>query len=169
MHRLVIILLILIIIPTLGYGQLKKDAEKPNISESLVAYNPNDVLVGFLDPSRFQMSHSFSMSYMGFGGGGAMINTYVNTLNYRFSDDLFLTTKLGMNVRIPVKDIRSQGRNTMGVRIMRLNEGDKVVSVTKIIEEDDDFEEGEETEEIKESEEKHEAEETDNSEEFAEN
>jgi len=37
-------------------------------------------------------------------------------------------------VRIPVKDIRIQGRNTMGVRIMRLNEGDKVVSVAKIME-----------------------------------
>jgi DNA gyrase subunit A len=37
-----------------------------------------------------------------------------------------------MTVRIPVKDIRVQGRSTMGVRIMRLNEGDRVVSVTKI-------------------------------------
>jgi len=51
---------------------------------------------------------------------------------------IILTTKLGMNVRIPVKDIRSQGRNTMGVRIMRLNEGDKVVSVTKVMAEDDE-------------------------------
>ncbi|MCD6448532.1 MAG: hypothetical protein J7L58_05770, partial [Thermoplasmata archaeon] len=33
---------------------------------------------------------------------------------------------------IKATDIRRQGRNTMGVRLMRLNEGDKVVSVTKI-------------------------------------
>ena len=39
-----------------------------------------------------------------------------------------------MMVRVPVKGISRQGRNTMGVRIMRLNEGDKVVSVTKVIE-----------------------------------
>jgi DNA gyrase subunit A len=50
------------------------------------------------------------------------------------SDELMLTSKEGMMVRIPVKDIRTQGRNTMGVRIMRLNEGDKVVSVAKIVE-----------------------------------
>lgn len=56
-------------------------------------------------------------------------------------DEIILTSEQGMNVRIPVKDIRSQGRNTMGVRIMRLNEGDKVVSVTKVIEDDEDFEE----------------------------
>jgi hypothetical protein len=42
------------------------------------------------------MGHSLSMSYTAFGGGGAMINTYVNTLNYRFSEELFLTTRLGI-------------------------------------------------------------------------
>jgi len=47
--------------------------------------------------------------------------------------ELIITTEHGMTVRIPVRDIREQGRNTMGVRIMRLNEGDKVVSVTQVI------------------------------------
>ena len=54
--------------------------------------------------------------------------------------EIILTTEQGMNVRIPVKDIRSQGRNTMGVRIMRLNERDKVVSVTQVMSEDDEIE-----------------------------
>ena len=58
-------------------------------------------------------------------------------------DEIILTTEQGMNVRIPVKDIRSQGRNTMGVRIMRLNEGDKVVSVTKVLEDENQNNEGE--------------------------
>ena len=49
-------------------------------------------------------------------------------------DEIMLTSKDGMMVRVPVKDIRIQGRNTMGVTIMRLNKGDKVVSVAKIIE-----------------------------------
>jgi DNA gyrase subunit A len=49
-------------------------------------------------------------------------------------DELMLTSKDGMMVRVPVKDIRIQGRNTMGVTIMRLNQGDKVVSVAKITE-----------------------------------
>lgn len=51
-------------------------------------------------------------------------------------DEIMLTSKEGMIVRIPVRDIRVQGRNTMGVRVMRLNEGDKVVSVAKVIGED---------------------------------
>jgi len=56
-------------------------------------------------------------------------------------DEIMLTSKNGMMVRIPVKDIRIQGRNTMGVRIMRLNEGDKVVSVAKIIENNNESDE----------------------------
>jgi DNA gyrase subunit A len=45
-------------------------------------------------------------------------------------DEIMLATKNGMMVRVPVKDIRIQGRNTMGVRIMRLNTNDKVGSQT---------------------------------------
>jgi DNA gyrase subunit A len=55
-------------------------------------------------------------------------------------DELMLTSRNGMMVRVPVKGIRIQGRNTMGVRIMRLNEGDKVVSVAKIIEDESEEE-----------------------------
>ncbi len=96
MKKFGLIILALIMIPTLGFGQLKKDITKPKISESLESFGQNDVMVGFLDPSRLQMGHSVSVSYMGFGGGGAMVNSYVNTLNYRFADNLFLTTKLGI-------------------------------------------------------------------------
>jgi len=47
-------------------------------------------------------------------------------------DEIVLSSKNGMMVRIPVNGIRRQGRNTMGVKLMNLNKGDKVVSVTKV-------------------------------------
>ena len=53
-------------------------------------------------------------------------------------DEIMLTSRDGMMVRVPVKDIRIQGRNTMGVTIMRLNKDDKVVSVAKVVENDED-------------------------------
>jgi len=53
-------------------------------------------------------------------------------------DELILASKDGMLVRIPVKDIRTQGRNTMGVTIMKLNKDDKVVSVAKIMQNNHD-------------------------------
>jgi hypothetical protein len=96
MKYLKFILVLVILLPAVGFTQLKKDVDKPNISKSLQNLVAKDAVVGFLDPSRFQMSHSLSMSYLSFGGGGAMINTYVNTLNYRISDNLFLTTDLGI-------------------------------------------------------------------------
>lgn len=89
-------LIVVILIPVLGWAQLKTSATKPNISETLETSKTTDAFVGFLDPSRFHMSHSLSMSYMSFGGGGAVVNSYINTLHYKFSDDLFLTTNLGI-------------------------------------------------------------------------
>jgi len=53
-------------------------------------------------------------------------------------DEIMLTSKDGMMVRIPVNGIRVQGRSTMGVTIMKLNKGDKVVSVAKIVEDDEE-------------------------------
>jgi DNA gyrase subunit A len=50
-------------------------------------------------------------------------------------DELIVTSQNGMVIRIPVRGIRAQGRATMGVRVMRLKEGDKVVSVARLAQE----------------------------------
>ena len=42
---------------------------------------------------------------------------------------LILTSQSGMIIRMQVSDINEYGRNTAGVRIMNLREGDKVVAV----------------------------------------
>jgi DNA gyrase subunit A len=53
------------------------------------------------------------------------------------NDDLIMISEGGIVVRIAVKDIRSMGRATQGVRFIRLEEGDKLVSVARVIKEDD--------------------------------
>ena len=53
------------------------------------------------------------------------------------NDDLMFISKAGITIRTPTKDIRIIGRNTQGLRLMRLNQGDKVVAAAKIIQEDD--------------------------------
>jgi DNA gyrase subunit A len=40
--------------------------------------------------------------------------------------EALVTTQAGITIRLAVKSIRSQGRNTMGVRVIRLDEGDVV-------------------------------------------
>ncbi|MHB8351556.1 MAG: DNA gyrase C-terminal beta-propeller domain-containing protein, partial [Thermoplasmata archaeon] len=47
-------------------------------------------------------------------------------LPVRESDELLVTTQGGVTIRLPVSSVRAQGRNTMGVRIIRIEEGDPV-------------------------------------------
>ncbi len=53
-------------------------------------------------------------------------------------EELIITTRNGMVIRTPVKDIRIQGRATMGVRIMKLKEGDKVISMARLVKEEEE-------------------------------
>lgn len=46
-------------------------------------------------------------------------------------DDLFVATEMGQVIRIKVNTVRSMGRSTAGVKIMNLNEGDRIVSISK--------------------------------------
>lgn len=50
------------------------------------------------------------------------------------TDELLIINKSGTAIRIPVSELRVMGRNTQGVRLIRLNDGDEVTSVAKIAE-----------------------------------
>lgn len=47
-------------------------------------------------------------------------------------DEIIILTRAGMISRIKVKDIRRQGRNTAGVKVMKLKKGDKIVCVSRL-------------------------------------
>jgi DNA gyrase subunit A len=57
---------------------------------------------------------------------GGRNGSVVAVLPVRDDQEILVTTQGGITIRTPVKDIRAQGRNTMGVRIIRLDEGDTV-------------------------------------------
>ena len=48
------------------------------------------------------------------------------------NDEIMVITKSGITIRTPVSGISIIGRNTQGVRIMRLEQGDEIVSVTRV-------------------------------------
>lgn len=50
-------------------------------------------------------------------------------------DELMLISQKGVVIRVPASDISVIGRNTQGVRVMRLEEGDKIVATAVIIRE----------------------------------
>jgi DNA gyrase subunit A len=61
------------------------------------------------------------------------------------SQEVILISSAGQTIRLGIKDIPSLGRATQGVRIMRLNDGDKVVSLalvdkTEEVSEEDELE-----------------------------
>jgi DNA gyrase subunit A len=60
----------------------------------------------------------------------------VGVLSVHDGDDIMVITIGGMVNRTHVSEIRIVGRNTQGVRIMNLDENDKIASVAKIARED---------------------------------
>jgi len=52
-------------------------------------------------------------------------------------DQVLMVTEGGMLIRTAVSEIRRSGRVTQGVRVIRLEENDRVVSVAKLVERDD--------------------------------
>jgi DNA gyrase subunit A len=55
-------------------------------------------------------------------------------------DELVIITSRGMVIRQSISDIRVMGRNTQGVRVIKLKEGDKIADISKVIPEEDNEE-----------------------------
>ena len=53
-------------------------------------------------------------------------------------DEILISTNKGRVIRIAVKEIRTAGRNTQGVRLIRLSEDDNLLGMEKVISEDDE-------------------------------
>jgi len=78
-------------------------------------------------------------------GGYGIINIKTSQRNgkvvgmksVRDADELMLTTANGMIVRIGVDEMRTIGRATQGVRAIALKPGDKLVSIARVVAEDD--------------------------------
>jgi DNA gyrase subunit A len=81
-------------------------------------------------------------------GGKGIINLKVtektgNVISIKLvsdADELMIITTKGTLIRTKIKDIKTIGRNTQGVRLIKLKEGEKVSAVARIAEEDDDDE-----------------------------
>ncbi|MBU1680710.1 MAG: DNA gyrase subunit A [Bacteroidetes bacterium] len=61
-------------------------------------------------------------------------------------DELVIITNQGMVIRQSVKDIRVMGRNTQGVRLIRLSEDDSIADIARAVPEDNDYSNGDSVE-----------------------
>ena len=57
-------------------------------------------------------------------------------------EDLMITCKSGVTIRMPVVSISAQGRATQGVKLIRLDDGDEIAAITKLDRLDDHEENG---------------------------
>ncbi|MEM6321871.1 MAG: DNA gyrase subunit A [Bacteroidota bacterium] len=62
-------------------------------------------------------------------------------------DDLMITNKSGITIRISVTDMRVMGRATQGVKVIRIDEGDSIADIAVIRESDEEEDENLELEE----------------------
>jgi len=53
-------------------------------------------------------------------------------------DEILLITTKGILIRVPIKDIRAIGRNTQGVKLINLGDGDHIADVTVVLKEKED-------------------------------
>src|ERR1044071_532262 len=82
-------------------------------------------------------------------GGIGVINIATNKRNgvvvgmayVEEGDEVLLITQQGMIIRMPTDDVRSIGRGTQGVRLIELEGEDKVVSVARLVEKDENGDE----------------------------
>ena len=56
----------------------------------------------------------------------------VGILGVSESEDLIITCKSGITIRMKVADISEQGRATQGVKLIRIDEGDEIAAITQI-------------------------------------
>jgi DNA gyrase subunit A len=56
----------------------------------------------------------------------------VGALQVTPEDELMLISQIGTLVRTPVAEVSLMGRNTQGVRLIRLDEGDRLVGIERV-------------------------------------
>jgi DNA gyrase subunit A len=56
-------------------------------------------------------------------------------------DELLLITQQGMILRMAANDVRAIGRATQGVRLIDIDTDDKVVSIARLVEKDEEKDE----------------------------
>jgi len=61
----------------------------------------------------------------------------VGILGVQEKQDLMITCKTGITIRMPVSGISEQGRATQGVKLIRLDEGDEIAAITQLDEYDE--------------------------------
>ena len=104
-------------------------------------------------PDAEGKNHKYLLSYRVTNRGGKGVKTInvtdktgalVGLVGVQETDDLMITCESGITIRMKVSAIREAGRATQGVRLINIDEGDKIAAIARIAEQDDAEEESDE-------------------------
>ncbi|MFQ5864318.1 MAG: hypothetical protein ACE5IW_03720 [bacterium] len=95
-NRLSFAILFTLILPSLIFAQLKKQ-EKVDMAKALTYPTRLQSIVGLigLNPNKFSMSHSYTLSFTSFGGHSFSQGLYLNTMKYQLSNPLTMYLQIG--------------------------------------------------------------------------
>ena len=108
----------------------KNGSKKQNLDKYILSITENGYgkRTSFLD---FRVTNRGGKGIIGIVNSKRNGNV-TSTLIVSDQDEIILSTDKGRVIRCPVKEIRIAGRNTQGVRIIKLSGEEKVVSAIKI-------------------------------------
>ena len=109
----------------------KKNGSKKDLSEKYVLSITENGYGKRTPISDFRVTNRGGKGIIGIVNSKRNGNV-TSTLVVANDDDVILSTDKGRVIRCPAKEIRIAGRNTQGVRIIKLSGEEKVVSAIKI-------------------------------------
>ena len=88
----------LVFMSALAHAQLKSQAEQEsNVSAGLMSQSAPELFLGWFNPDKFHMHHSFDLSFTTFGHNSVSLGTYTNSMSYEFADNVLARADLSMS------------------------------------------------------------------------
>ncbi len=114
-HGIVALGVLMLVCTWMASAQFKSQRDtEGRVSDGIApAGESSSLFLGWFDPEKFHMSHSFSLSYGTFGGQGMSLGTYTNSMTYQFSDKLDARADLSM-MYSPTNSFSSMGKTGRG-------------------------------------------------------
>ncbi len=122
------------------WEKVEKDTTAENGAEASDSDPDNVVDIG---------GEKYLLSYRVTNRGGKGVKTInvtektgglIGLLGVEITDDLMITCESGVTIRMKVSAIREAGRATQGVKLINIDEGDKIAAIARIAEQENDDE-----------------------------
>jgi hypothetical protein len=112
--RLTLIVAMMIVLgASFASSQFKSQVPKEsNVSEGLIRSSAPSFFLGWFNPERFHMRHSFNLSYQTFGGSAFSLGTYTNSMVYEFADNLNARADISLSYS-PYNSLSTFGKNEL--------------------------------------------------------